>query len=56
MCITSGEYAHEKIIRDNVLIGDAPTTTDNNYGQPTKRKKQITRERWRAFRIRMYIL
>ena len=36
MCITSGEYAHEKIISDKILIGYAPTTTYNNDGQPTK--------------------
>ena len=56
MCIlvTSGEYAHKKIVYDKILIGYAPTPTYNNDGQPTKRNKQITRERLRAFRTRIY--
>ena len=46
MCTTSGEYPHEKIIYDKTLIGYsyAPTTTYNNDGQSTKKKKK-TRER-----------
>ena len=40
MCITlSGEYAHEKIISDKILIGYA-STMYNNDGQPTKKKKK----------------
>ena len=53
MCITSGEYAHEKKKCDEILVGYARTTY-NNDGQPTRTNKQISRERWRAFRTRIY--
>ena len=56
MCILSGEYAYEKTMSDKIFIEYAPTTTYNNGGQPTKRNKQITCERRRAFRTRMYLL
>ena len=56
MYITSGEYAHEKRISDKISMRYAPTKTDNNDGQPTKRNKQITRRRRRAFRTRTYYM
>ena len=56
MCITSsGEYAHEKIT-SATYCNSLTRYWYNNDGQPSKRNKQITRERWRAFRRRMCIL
>ena len=54
MCITSGEYAYEKIMSDKILIGVVATTTYNDDGQSTKRNKQVTRERLSAFFTRIY--
>ena len=39
MCLTSGEYAHEKMISNGIFIGYAPTPY-NNDGQPTYKKKK----------------